>query len=257
MSSYYLQQLKDLVNALDSHSIKNDYYLSQINQCLLNLSHGISTTESQRGQIRHILNELNHKRFQIESSYNGILFNAIRKVQDKMTQDIRRNVAETFYSKHNCSLETIDYINFNYEVVSRRIASGTTLYQWCFPCVKKEKNSLKTRDGYYIYIGSFYSINQVDAEALGASSIVDCMVGNTFLGHVPRDLYQFTLPFEAECLDSVAARGIDTWSARYDNDGSTLSGGMGVQVKGGARQIFMPLSRVEKEMLAKIGIKIE
>lgn len=257
MSSYHILQLKDLVNALDSHSIKNDYYLSQINQCLLNLSHGISTTESQRGQIRHILNDLNHKRFQIESSYNGILFNAIRKVQDKMTRDLRRNVAETFYSKHNCSLETIDYINFNYEVVSRRIASGTTLYQWCFPCVKKEKNSLKTRDGYYIYIGSFYSINQVDAEALGASPSVDKLDGKTFIGHLPRVRFQFTLPFEAECLDSVAARGIDTWSVRHDNDGSLLSGGIGVQVKGGARQIFMPLSCVEKEMLAKTGVYIK
>lgn len=250
MSYYNIQKLFELTKLLKT-SNKDFYHFVEIKKTLYDISVGIGTDQRQRIILQRILSDLS-------KISEGSLSPDIRKVVERIRRD-RRQIAELFYSAHNQRHDSIRAINLDYEIEIIKLSRGKTLYQWCIPLV--DKNSV-SKDGYFEFfqdkkgynfcLGSFYSPNIVDIEMLGASALIDIWDGDDYLGTGTRELYRFTLPFDADCLKSTAGSTYDTWSAYRNWDGLKIEG-QGFGCQGGALQYFIPLDKEKKKLLAKTG----
>lgn len=250
MSYNNIERLNDLTEKLKNSNKSTDSFL-EIKNILYDISVGIGTDQRQRIMLQRILRDLTN-------ISEGSLRSDIKRVAERIRRD-RRQIAELFYSTHNQRQGSINAINLDYELEILKLSRGKTLYQWCIPLV--DNNSV-SKDGYFeVYqdkkgynfcLGSFYSPNIVDIEMLGASALIDIWNGDEYLGTGTRELYRFTLPFEADCLKSTAGGAFDTWSAYRNWDGSKIKG-QGFGCQGGAVQYFMPLDKGKKKLLAETG----
>lgn len=252
MSYNNIQRLNDLTKTLKSSNKSTDsLLLLEIKNTLYDISVGIGTDQRQRIMLQRILRDLSNVS-------EGSLYSDIKRVIERIRRD-RRQIAELFYSAHNQRQGSINAINLDYELEILKLSRGKTLYQWCIPLVDKNSVSkdgyfevFRDKKGYNFCLGSFYSPNIVDIEMLGASALIDIWNGDEYLGTSTRELYRFTLPFDADCLKSIAGSAYDTWSAYRNWDGSKI-GGQGFGCQGGAVQYFMPLEKEKKKLLAETG----
>ena len=250
MSYYLIQRLDELIKTLKISNKSTDSFV-EIKKILYDISVGIGTDQRQRIMLQRILSDLS-------SVSEGSLCSDIKRVVERMRRD-RRQIAELFYSAHNQNQGSINAINLDFELEALKLSKGKTLYQWCIPLVDKNSVSkdgyfevFQDKKGYNIGLGSFYSPNIVDIEMLGASALFDVWNGDEYLGTSTRELYRFTLPFNADCLKSIAGCAYDTWSAYRNWDGSKMEG-QGFGCQGGAVQYLMPLDKGKKKLLAETG----
>lgn len=250
MSYYIIQRLDELTKSLKNSNKSSDSFV-EIKKILYDISVGIGTDQRQRVMLQRILIDLSN-------ISRGSLHSDIRRVLEKIRRD-RRQIAELFYSAHNQSQGSINAINLDYELEILKLSRGKTLYQWCIPLVDKKSVSkdgyfevFQDKKGYNFCLGSFYSPNIVDIEMLGASALIDVWNGDEYLGTSTRELYRFTLPFDSDCLKSIAGSAYDTWSA-YRNWNGLKMEGQGFGCQGGAVQYFMPLDKGKKKLLAETG----
>ncbi len=250
MSYNNIERLNDLTEKFKNSNRSTDSFL-EIKNILYDISVGIGTDQRQRIMLQRILRDLT-------SISEGSLRLDIKRVVERIRRD-RRQIAELFYSAHNQRQGSINAINLDYELEILKLSRGKTLYQWCIPLVDKNSVSkdgyfevFQDKKGYNFCLGSFYSPNIVDIEMLGASALIDIWNGDEYLGTGTRELYRFTLPFEADCLKSTAGSAFDTWSAYRNWDGSKIKG-QGFGCQGGAVQYFMPLDKGKKKLLAETG----
>lgn len=250
MSYYNIQKLDKLTKSVKISKYGTDYYV-EIKNSLYDISVGNGTDQRQRIMLQRILSDLSN-------ITDGSLSLYIRRVVERIRRD-RRQIAELFYSSHNQRQGSISAIDFDYELEVLKLSKGTILYQWCIPLIDNYSVSkdgyfevFQDKKGYNFCLGSFYSPNIVDIENLGASALVDIWDGDEYLGTGTRVLYRFTLPFDVDCLKSVAGVAYDTWSAYRNWDGSRMVG-QGFECQGGAMQYFMPLDMGKKKLLAETG----
>lgn len=252
MSYFLISELEKHINSLKNSNSKSSS-IEEIKKILRDLSVGIGTDKRQRNTLLPLLCDLS-------LITKGQLLPDIRHVKERIRRD-RRQIAEYFYASHNkLGDKGIDCINFDYELEVCRLPSGTTLYQWCVPLIDMYSPNRDRRNeplksymdakGYNIHIGNYYSPRMVDIDLLGAFEAVDVFIGEEFVGTGARNLYRFQLPFEADCLISIAGRAADTWSAYWSGNQG------GISCSGGAVQYFIPIPDYKKTLLARTGENI-
>lgn len=249
-----MYNIESLINILDSQAPANQS-LDDIESVLKSISSGISIPYAKRQRLYDIV-------IRLKNSPHEQIKEAASKVAKKIRRE-RLTDAQTFYALHNeDSVVVKSSINPHYEVESTLVTTGMALYQWCKMIINDDGNAtLYDPTKNKCTIGNYFSTRPVTPESLGIYGIYDLKnTDGKFEGTAEQVLCQFTLPFSAPCLVSIAKGTFDHWNAHHYYDGTEIqwnkiSAGNydGLWAYGGALQVFIPLNDYQKKSLAKIA----
>lgn len=241
---FHIQQLEEAIRAFDNGGGKPS--ADKIKQLIYTISQGISLTERQREKLWNIA-----WRIKVDPCLKWVIYGDLRdKLLDKIKCD-RRHVASQFYSSRGYDPAAVNAIDYHDEVIIDQITAGKTLYQWCKWVDTKDGKSLYDTTHKRYIIGNYFCDREIPLIDLGVFPLFDLYHANgSYRGRGKQILCKFVFPFDAECLISTTKKTIDTWNVTKEVDGTPLKK-RGFRTGGGARQYFIPLTQLQKRLLAE------